>query len=1511
MRKSSFNRNYAIIIGINKYQNGIRELETAVPDALKLAEIIQQQHRGLKPEYQAQNKYQVQLILNQRATLNNFQRLIQDFKKAQILFDKKNVTVTEDDRIFFYFAGHGIAKDALDSQDGPVGYLIPQDAKLDDDSTYLPMQDLHDALNALPCRHMLVILDCCFAGAFRWTSVQRDIEPKLKVYKERYDRFISDRAWQVITSAADDQKALDSLGYRGKVIDQNEIHSPFATALFDALRGGRSQKSADLNQDTIITATELYLYLRDKVEVLTENLFKPQTPGLYPLKKHEKGEFIFLLPGFDRDRLGDAPPLNLENNPYRGLQSYDEKDSHLFFGRQDLIEKLCNKAIDNNRRALTLIVGASGTGKSSLMKAGLLPCLRNSQEHQFKILDPMRPGESPLKALAQVGLSIAVSELAKDELALAKSIRAWSKIYPKTKLLLPIDQFEELITLCKSEKEREQFLKVIKNAIAQYPQKIHVVITLRLDFEAQFQNSVLKEFWNEDTRFVVPPMTQDEFREVIEKPASEKVVYFDPPTLVDELINEVVQMPGALPLLSFTLSELYLKYLGDRTRNNRALTKKDYEELGRVVGSLTQRANQEYDQLVALNPAYKDTVRRVMLRMISLQGGESTKRQVPKSELEYPDKEENERVQMVIRRFSDARLIVEGSNPQGQPYVEPAHDALVQGWNKLLMWKKQEEENIILQRRLTPAAEEWNSVKNQKQLSNYQANIQVVIDCLDRKLYKAEKLFDKVNDRVFKQWLRKKNQQNVSRGKPVEFLWSTNPYLDILNKKLHSDENWFNYIETEFVEQSVLQKRRNISWRWRIAIAVILGLSGLTLWALINLRQAKINQMLTHSESADADLRSNQLTLDPLINSVSAGESLKTQLLLKVPPPKEEEQTKVIRTLRKAVYTVKESNKIGGFPSGVRNIFWQKNGNDVKLLVVSTDNNGTIQMFNKQAKELAKLPGNQYLVEQIIFSPDGSKLAIGTNKGSILLWDWQTQKEAKLLQKKQCEDSCAITSLSFNPDGSQLVSVAQDGIARWWSLSNNGYKQFQIPQNKIVTAGFQSNNQLLLVTKTLDSKTVGVFNTSFPQLRKTIKSAVEVDKVILSATGKEIAIIYGGGRSALGAESYLWKWQENKNNLQRLLGRNIDVNFSRDGKQLAAAGFNDGTIHLFDSNGNKISELKGHKGQIASFNFRSDGELLATASADGTLRLWTLQQQQPTHLQKLPEKVNTLTFNHDGTVIATQAVDGSVHLLNGSGNLVEQFNLNFPVFKSLRFSPNNKQLATLSKNGTVGIIDLASQKYRELVEKYDPTSDLRFKPNIKPNRQQLLAVTGNDKKVYFLDVSSGRQNRAPFPYAKTIIINNIIWTSKDETLLVGLDQPSKAYKSIVQLDLKSGRQLQTIPDLGSETEFNSISANNDGSLAAFVQQGNTVSLWYMEGLKMGEIKVYNSKIKSVVLSPDSSTLATISEDGSANLWEIGKLDALLAKGCDRLQEYLQIQSNVNQRDRHFCDSHQNTTRTTP
>ena len=303
-----FSCSLAFVIGINNYTNGISPLQNAVNDTVKLVEVLRDKYG-----------YQVWEYLDEAATLESLHELL------EITLQRE---VTVDDRLLFYFAGHGIA---LNGDEGPEGYLIPQDAKLADVQTYLPMAQLHECLSKLPCRHFLGILDCCFAGAFRWSSNKRQILAAKTIYKERYERFISDSAWQVITSAAHNQTALDAFTLdteRGSYGN----YSPFAAALLEALEGNADlyppSNNGQPSGDGVITATELYLYLRDRVEVTTEEQWRRQTPGIWPLWKHDKGEYIFLPVGHELN-LPSAPPLDESKNPYRGLQSFEEKAKKL------------------------------------------------------------------------------------------------------------------------------------------------------------------------------------------------------------------------------------------------------------------------------------------------------------------------------------------------------------------------------------------------------------------------------------------------------------------------------------------------------------------------------------------------------------------------------------------------------------------------------------------------------------------------------------------------------------------------------------------------------------------------------------------------------------------------------------------------------------------------------------------------------------------------------------------------------------------------------------------------------------------------------------------------------------------------------------------------------------------------------------------------------------------------------------------------------------------------------
>ncbi|MFZ2518046.1 MAG: caspase family protein, partial [Anaerolineae bacterium] len=189
---TDFTHSLAVVIGINAYANGIPRLTTAVNDATRLAELLRDAHG-----------YETILLTepetNQPVTRERLTALFTEELPARL---------GDDDRLLIYFAGHGVA---LDGDDGPRGYLVPQDARPGDSASMLAMTDLHAWLTALPCRHMLAILDCCFAGAFRWSATRHMGALPDVIYRERYDRYLLSPAWQVLTSAAYDQKALDVL----------------------------------------------------------------------------------------------------------------------------------------------------------------------------------------------------------------------------------------------------------------------------------------------------------------------------------------------------------------------------------------------------------------------------------------------------------------------------------------------------------------------------------------------------------------------------------------------------------------------------------------------------------------------------------------------------------------------------------------------------------------------------------------------------------------------------------------------------------------------------------------------------------------------------------------------------------------------------------------------------------------------------------------------------------------------------------------------------------------------------------------------------------------------------------------------------------------------------------------------------------------------------------------------------------------------------------------------------
>lgn len=285
--------------------------------------------------------------------------LLEDFTdKILHLADGNELQIEADDRLLFYFAGHGIASEAQNNTDELAGYLVPQDGQWGARRTWLQMQRLHDALTQLPCRHLLIILDCCFAGTFGRVRHREVVRRSQKLYRENYERYVSGYAQQVITSTAHDEKAADSLCSFGQRDKDISGHSPFAELLLKGLDG-----EADYSNDGFITAMELCTYLKGELAKKTTT----QTPGYIQLKGHQKGDYIFPLPHFNRAQLPTTSKPSEKTNPD---DSIEEEDSHKLLAKFLFDDKLLFLTL---LRQLNMLLGAEDLTKFSLNQAGSIP----------------------------------------------------------------------------------------------------------------------------------------------------------------------------------------------------------------------------------------------------------------------------------------------------------------------------------------------------------------------------------------------------------------------------------------------------------------------------------------------------------------------------------------------------------------------------------------------------------------------------------------------------------------------------------------------------------------------------------------------------------------------------------------------------------------------------------------------------------------------------------------------------------------------------------------------------------------------------------------------------------------------------------------------------------------------------------------------------------------------------------------------------------------------------------
>ncbi|MBE9037577.1 ATP-binding protein [aff. Roholtiella sp. LEGE 12411] len=420
-----------------------------------------------------------------------------------------------------------------------------------------------------------------------------------------------------------------------------------------------------------------------------------------------------------------------KNSPYQGLKRFNFKDRDRFFGRDKFIARLL-KAV--NQSSLSLVLGASGSGKSSVVRAGLIPELKKSLESQIFYDFIFTPNQDPFDSLYRCLLSEEKDysfSKSGSEIALEAKADTLTQVINTLKKdgerwLIFVDQFEELFTICDEPDKRKNFIAGLVQVAKSGNSTVKIVLAMRSDFLEQFSSYPdLGFIANQNNIHLVTEMYSDELRQAIEQPAAKHGVLFEE-GLVEQIIKEVEGQKGYLPLLQYTLNLLWeseCKTLGTDGRphiEDRTLNKNSYTALEGVRGSLQKRVNEIYSNL---NQDEQITTKQIFLKLVNIVDTDSGSRAV--SRRAYRDEFIGELVENTLTKFIDEKLLVSNSQYltleelrvndikqlKQSATVEIAHEILLSSWNVLKKWLEQEKEAIILKNWLAGETKRWQKIR--------------------------------------------------------------------------------------------------------------------------------------------------------------------------------------------------------------------------------------------------------------------------------------------------------------------------------------------------------------------------------------------------------------------------------------------------------------------------------------------------------------------------------------------------------------------------------------------------------------------------------------------------------------------------------------------------------------------------------------------------------------------------------------------------------------------------------
>ncbi|RCJ30085.1 hypothetical protein A6770_21605 [Nostoc minutum NIES-26] len=1154
-------------------------------------------------------------------------------------------------------------------------------------------------------------------------------------------------------------------------------------------------------------------------------------------------------------------------------------------GRERDINNLIGR-ISRADQKLIVIHGQSGVGKSSTVTAGLVPALQNrAVGDQIAVPVVLQVYTDWVQALGK-SLSEAVYDI--------KGVTIEPEALPSTATPITIadilqqlqenasnhlitvlifDQFEEFFFGYSDRQQKQAFDRFISDCLN--ISFVKVILSLREDYLhrlLEFKHlseleAINNNILDKNIRYQLNNFSPEYAKAIIQKLTERSYAHLEP-ALIDALVEDLSTEFGEV-------RPIELQVVGVQLQDEQITTLEQYQQyrpnklIERYIKELIKDCGPENE--------------RAALLVLYLLTDESNKRPFKtRAELtaELAELEDAGKLEIVLDILVSSGLVV--LFPDVPERYQLIHDYLVD----LIRYLQQQESSLQaqlnqLRYKVDQSKAEIERLKSELSQKKQQAKL---VDIPQQGLDLVTELRE----------LRKREELSQLQ-------------IEQLRAELKEKELTAQLVESQKKQRlSEVRLNRSLKIALTASILAILGLS-------VSIVTAVDSEIKTLSVSSEA-LFASQKGIDALKEGLKAGKKLQ-QAIWVDPYTKEQVET----ALYQAVFGVREYNRLDGHLSGVNSAIFSPD----RSLIASASADSTIKLWRFDGSLVTTLSGHEDVVNSISFSPNGQILASASQDKTVKLWS----REGKLLATLLGHEA-VVNSVSFSPDGQIIASGSTDNTIKLWSRDGKLLKTLAGHNRAVLGIAWSPDGQTIASASA--DNTIKLWSRDGKLLKTWEGHEDAVKSIAWSSDGQIIA--------TASLDKTIKLWNPEGKLLKILSGHSAgvtSVSFSPDGNTIASAS-TDETIKLWSSKGVLFGTLRGHNNWVNSVSFSSDGRTLASASRDKTIKLW----QWDSVLLRNPKTENnnwitSISFSPDGRTLAAASQDQTVKLLGRDGKLLKTLKGHQDQVWGVSFSPDGQAIASASKDKTVKLWRRDGKLLNTLQGHQDAVLGVAWSPDSQAvseampkgliasaskdktvklwsrNGQLLNTLQGHKDAVNWVSFSPDGKLLASASDDKTVNIwnyqgkllytlsghsrrvNGVAWSPDSQTLA------SVSIDSTVKLWSRDGKLLKNF--VGDGDSFISVSFSPDGRTLA-ASSDDKIRLWNQDGTLLMALKGDKEELTSVSFSPDGKTLAAGSGNGTVIFRDLAdiKLENLLSRGCNLIQDYLQTNPKVTNSDRALC-----------